>query len=41
VRALIALEPSLQITRLGPTWIPGVRAAVPLAVVDEADGAVA
>jgi class 3 adenylate cyclase len=34
VRALVAHVADLRVTRLGPVWIPGVRAAVPLAVVE-------
>jgi class 3 adenylate cyclase len=41
VRALIAAAPDLRITRLGPVWIAGVRAAVPLAVVESANAGAA
>jgi class 3 adenylate cyclase len=34
VRALISNADDLRITRLGPVWVAGVRAAVPFAVVE-------
>jgi len=34
IRALVADAPGLSVTRLGPVWIPGVRAAMPLSVIE-------
>ena len=40
VRAIVAGDPGFRVTRLGPAWVKGVNAPVPLALVelDDADG---
>ena len=40
VRLIVAAVPSLRVTRLGPAWVKGVNAAVPLSLIefDHADG---